>query len=40
MLVLAIAVFYREIKRELMKIPCIEKMFPKKLRSYTVYNEE
>ena len=40
MLILTIAVFYREIKRELLKIPCIKKMFPKKLRSYTVYNEE
>jgi hypothetical protein len=40
MLLLTVAAFYREIKRELMKIPCIKKMFPKKVRSYTVYNEE
>lgn len=30
MLVLAIVAFYREIKRELMKIPCIKRKFPKK----------
>ena len=40
MLIISIAAFYKEIKRELMKIPCIKLKFPKKLRSYTVYNDE
>lgn len=40
MLIFSIVAFYREIKRELMKIPCIKRKFPKKVRSYTVYNEE
>jgi hypothetical protein len=40
MIMISIAVFYKEIKRELMKIPCIQRKFPKKVRSYTVYNED
>lgn len=35
-LFLSIASVYREIKRELLRVPCIRKCFPKKLRSYTV----
>lgn len=35
-LVLAIVSVYKEIKRELLRVPCIRRCFPKKLRSYTV----
>lgn len=35
---LSIAVMYKEIKRELLRFPCIRKCFPKKLRSYTYTN--
>lgn len=35
-LLLAIFSIYKEIKRELLRVPCIRKCFPKKLRSYTV----
>lgn len=41
-IILLMAVFsvYKEIKRELLRIPCIRRCFPKKLRSYTVTYEE
>jgi hypothetical protein len=35
-LLMAIFSIYKEIKRELLLVPCIRKRFPKKLRSYTV----
>ena len=33
---MAIAVLYKEIKRELLKFNCIRKCFPKRVRSYTI----
>lgn len=35
MVAMSIIVLYKELKRELLRFPCIRRCFPKKLRSYT-----
>ena len=39
MIIVSIAAFYKELGRELMKIPCIGKRFKKSVRSYTVTHD-
>lgn len=40
MVAFSIAALYKELKKELLKFPCIRRCFPKKTRSYTRSNNQ